>query len=63
MRMNPDSAGGRVEREVERERHERVLNDEARAGLSVSEELRLKDARENASAANVRRRGSTQLAH
>jgi hypothetical protein len=55
MKMNPDSTGGRVEREVERELHERVRNDEARAGLSVSEELRVKDARENAGAANLRR--------
>jgi hypothetical protein len=57
MRMNPDSTGGRVEREVEREMHERVRNDEARTGLSVMEELRVKDARENAGAANLRRPG------
>lgn len=56
MRTNPDSPSKRVEREVERERHERMLNDEARAGLSASEELRIKDARENAGAANLRRR-------
>jgi hypothetical protein len=55
MNINPDSPGGRVEREVEREMHERVRNDEARTGLSVMDELRVKDARENAGAANLRR--------
>jgi hypothetical protein len=55
MSINPDSPGGRVEREVEREMNERVRNDEARTGLGVMDELRVKDARENAGAANVRR--------
>jgi hypothetical protein len=56
--MNPHTPGGRVEREVDRERRERKLNDEMRAGLAVSEELRVKDARENAGAANLRRSSS-----
>jgi hypothetical protein len=55
MRMNPDSPDGRVERELERERRERMLHDDERTGLSLSEELRIKDARENAGAANLRR--------
>lgn len=37
----------RVAREVERERHERTLHDEQRAGLAVDDEFRLKDAREH----------------
>ena len=36
----------RLEREVERERHERALHDEQRAGLAADEEFRIKDARE-----------------
>ena len=45
----------RVAREVERERHERALHDEQRAGLAVEEEFRLKDARENFGSANLKR--------
>jgi hypothetical protein len=45
----------RLTREVERERHERALHDEQRAGLAVDEEFRLKDARENAGSANLKR--------
>jgi hypothetical protein len=45
----------RVTRELERERHERALHDEQRAGLAVDEEFRLKDARENFGSANLRR--------
>jgi hypothetical protein len=47
----------RLEREVERERHERELHDEQRAGLAVNDEFRLKDAREKAGTANIRRSG------
>lgn len=36
----------RLEREVERERRERELLDEQRAGLAADEEFRIKDARE-----------------
>ncbi|WP_036165896.1 hypothetical protein [Massilia sp. 9096] len=45
----------RLTREVERERHERALNDEQRAGLALDEEFRNKDARENFGSANLRR--------
>jgi CBS domain-containing protein len=45
----------RIAREIERERHERVLHDEARAGLAGSEEFRIKDARESMNGNNVRR--------
>lgn len=51
----PDQEHVRVEREVERERHERTLNDDARAGLAVDEEFRLKDARESTNSTNLRR--------
>jgi hypothetical protein len=56
MKTNPTKVpDGRIEREVERERHERMLNDEARAGLASPDDWRTKDARENAAAANLRR--------
>ena len=45
----------RLAREIERERHERVLHDEERAGLALDEEFRLKDARENPEGAGLRR--------
>lgn len=46
----------RVERELARERHERALHDEARAGLApLEEEFRLKDARERADTCNLKR--------
>jgi hypothetical protein len=48
----------RVRREIERERHERALHDEQRAGLDADDEFRLKDAREKTGAVNVRRSGS-----
>ena len=51
----PDQEHMRVDREVERERHERTLNDDARAGLAVDEEFRLKDARESTNSSNLRR--------
>lgn len=49
------SLSERVAREVARERHERVLNDEARTGLGASEEFRLKDARESGNSTNLKR--------
>jgi hypothetical protein len=51
----PDQEHVRVDREVERERHERTLNDDARAGLAVDEEFRLKDARASTNSTNLRR--------
>lgn len=49
------SPGARVNREVERERHEKTMIDEARAGLAPGDELRSKDARANPSSGNLRR--------
>lgn len=48
---------GRIAREIERERHERSLHDEARAGLATPEEFRTKDARERADTGNLKRHG------
>lgn len=54
----PDvSLNERVEREVERERRERLLHDEQRSGLTVDDEFRLKDARERMGSVNIRRSG------
>ncbi|MCC2956284.1 hypothetical protein LK542_11720 [Massilia sp. IC2-477] len=51
-----EAGGGRVEREIARERHERALHDEARAGLSaLEEEFRIKDARERADTGMLKR--------
>jgi hypothetical protein len=51
----PDQDHVRVDREVARERHERTLNDEARAGLAPDDEFRMKDARESMNSSNLRR--------
>ena len=51
----PDQKHVRLDREVERERHERSLNDDARAGLALDDEFRMKDARENMNSSNLRR--------
>ena len=51
----PDQEHLRIDREVERERHERQLHDEARAYLGCDGEFRLKDARESMNAINLRR--------
>ncbi|MGH8852744.1 MAG: hypothetical protein ACREWI_00530 [Telluria sp.] len=50
-----DPSAGRVEREVERERHERALHDEARTGQGTPEEFRSKDARERADSSRLKR--------
>jgi hypothetical protein len=52
----PDAAlKARLEREVERERHERLLHDEQRAGFAADEEFRIKDAREQRGGVSLRR--------
>ena len=46
----------RLEREIERERLERLRNDNERSdGISAEEEFRTKDARDNASSGGVKR--------
>ena len=58
MKTTPDvTLRERLEREVERERHERLLHDEERAGLAVDDEFRLKDAREIMGSVKIRRPG------
>ncbi|WP_198118669.1 hypothetical protein [Massilia rhizosphaerae] len=58
MKTTPDvSLNERLEREVERERHERLLHDEQRVGLAVDDEFRRKDVRENMGAVKIRRSG------
>lgn len=49
------SLDARLERELERERHERTQHDEQRAGLAVDEDFRNKDARESVGLMNVKR--------
>lgn len=45
----------RIERELERERHEHANNQEAKAGLAPADNERSKDARENSESGKVRR--------
>ncbi len=54
-RLPNASVNARLERELERERRERMLHDEQRAGLAADEEFRNKDAREQAGAVCVKR--------
>jgi hypothetical protein len=54
-RLPHASPSARLEREIERERHERLLHDEQRTGLAVDEEFRNKDAREQAGAVGLKR--------
>jgi hypothetical protein len=54
-RLPNASLNASVERELERERHERQLHDEQRAGLAVDEQFRIKDAREQAGAVSLKR--------
>lgn len=48
---------GRMAREIARERRERALHDELRAGLGTLDDLRSKDARERADTCNLKRHG------
>ena len=53
-----DNARSRLEREVERERQERLNNDDARAGNVSDDDLRSKDARGSASSGHLNRQHS-----
>ena len=55
--MNPVTSTCRLEREIERERDERHKHDDAKAGVSSEEALRIKDARDNASSGQLHRSG------
>lgn len=54
-RSGSDTPTGRLEREVARERHERELQDEAKAGLGMPDDFRTKDARERADTSTLKR--------
>ena len=45
----------RIEVEIQRERNERLHNDDLKSGGLVGDDFRIKDARENDSAANLHR--------
>jgi hypothetical protein len=49
------SASSRIARELERERRERELQDEARARLDTQDEFRTKDARERIDTCSLKR--------
>jgi hypothetical protein len=51
----PDQEHARIDHEVARERQERSLNDETRAGLALDDEFRMKDARESMNSSSLRR--------
>jgi hypothetical protein len=51
----PGFDGDRVQREVERERQERLLQDEVRTGNAAVDDLRTKDARESMNSTNLKR--------
>lgn len=53
---SPDSnRRARLEREIERERAQRHMNDDAKTDGPSDDDLRLKDARENASSGKLQR--------
>ena len=54
-REGTGTPAGRVEREVARERHERELQDDAKAGLATHDEFRNKDARERDDTSTLKR--------
>lgn len=54
-RSKPAARDSRLEREIERERNEHMLNQDAKAHLSHDEDERHKDARETSLSSVVRR--------
>ncbi len=55
MSVSNDNARLRLEREVAREREQRLKNDDARSGNVSDDDLRYKDARESASSSQHNR--------
>lgn len=53
--MNPTTPNSRIEAEIQRERNERLHNDEVKTGESRGDDFRIKDARENDSSGNLHR--------
>lgn len=58
MNSTLDNARSRLEREVQREREQRLKNDDTRAGNVSDDDLRSKDARESASSGHLNRQHS-----
>ena len=54
-RLKRAFTNSRIERELERERHEHAINQESKTGLNPAEQERSKDARENSESGKVRR--------
>ncbi len=50
-----ETAASRIARELERERRERLLHDEARAHIDAQDEFRTKDARERIDVKTLKR--------
>lgn len=57
MKANDTANRSRIDRELERERQERLRNDETRTELS-DDDLRLKDARASTSSGHLQRQGT-----
>jgi hypothetical protein len=55
MNTPATNSRARVEREVERERDERLKNDDARSGIVSDDDLRSKDARNSSSSGHLNR--------
>ena len=53
--MNTTTPNSRIELELQRERNERLHNDEVKTGESLGDDFRIKDARENDSSGNLQR--------
>ena len=58
MNTSKQSSPARVDREIEREMEERHKNDDARSGVSSTDEFRAKDARDSASSGQLNRQRS-----
>ncbi|NML62648.1 hypothetical protein HHL21_16505 [Massilia sp. RP-1-19] len=57
--MNKTTAGlqpnSRIEAEIQRERNERLHNDDVKTGANAGDDVRIKDARENDSSTKLHR--------
>jgi hypothetical protein len=55
MNKNTPRPTSRIEAEIQRERNERLHNDDVRTGASAGDDLRIKEARENDSSTTLHR--------
>ena len=58
-KQNSNSSGSRLDREVEREREQRVKNDDEKSGVSCAEDFRMKDARDSVRSTHLHRARSS----